>query len=345
MKLDINNPQHAATLARYLSGEMEDEDRREFEKYIAGEEENSKLIQTMKKQWKSIGGYQEPEAPDAIKAWDKLHARLVEEQLIPDQRIVAGNILRGKLIRIAAVFLVVLCTGAILFWSVNTHQPKVDMVQLNTANEPNTLIKTLGDGSIIYLAQNSLFSFPREFAPGQRNVELKGEAFFDIAPNPNKPFIIETDEALIEVLGTAFNVKTQNGSNFELFVDRGKVKVTLKNNPSKSELVIAGEKITSVNNSIVKSNHSIYGFPAWYTRRMRFKDESLQNIFRVLNRNFNTTFVTANPEVGNRRLTDTFDNESEEAMTELICLSLNLKSQVTNDSIVLSANKAEAREN
>jgi hypothetical protein len=71
----------------------------------------------------------------------------------------------------------------------------------------------------------------------------------------------------------------------------------------------------------------------------------LQNIISVLNRNFNTTFAVANREIGNRRIAVTFDNESAETMTELICLALNLKSQVKNDSIVLSDYKAGAKRN
>jgi ferric-dicitrate binding protein FerR (iron transport regulator) len=219
------------------------------------------------------------------------------------------------------------------------------MVQLNTSNESNTLIKTLEDGSVIYIARNSLFSFPREFSQDKRNVELKGEAFFDIASNPAKPFIIETEAEIIEVLGTAFNVRTENGKNFELTVDRGRVKVTMKNQPSVSELVTAGQKVTTLNNRLVKSKFSSMDVAAWYTHRMHFKDEPLLNILSVLNRNFNTTFVASNPQIGNRRLTVTFEDESAETMTELICLSLNLKSQVKNDSIVLSDNKTEAREN
>jgi ferric-dicitrate binding protein FerR (iron transport regulator) len=181
----------------------------------------------------------------------------------------------------AAVILVMVAVGAAVYLNMS-RKPAMEMVQINTVNEANTLIKTLNDGSVIYIAQNSLFSFPKEFEPASRNVELKGEAFFDITPNPDKPFIIETDEALIQVLGTAFNVKTQNGKSFELFVDRGKVKVTLKKDPSHSEYVIAGEKITTQANSLVKSKYIAGEASSWYRQRMHFKDESLQNIISVL---------------------------------------------------------------
>ena len=100
--------------------------------------------------------------------------------------------------------LILLGVGAVVYLNLN-REPAIAMVKLNTVNETNTLITTLEDGSVIYLAQNSLFSYPQDFESASRNVELKGEAFFDIAPNPDKPFIIETGEALIQVLGTAFN--------------------------------------------------------------------------------------------------------------------------------------------
>ena len=76
---------------------------------------------------------------------------------------------------------------------------------------------------------------------------------------------------------------------------------------------------------------------------MHFKDESLQNIISVLNRNFNTTFAVAEKETGNRKLTVTFNNETAETMTELICVTLNMKSQNINGSVVLSENKEDAK--
>jgi len=288
--------------------------------------------------------YHEPTQPDTRKAWNKLHTRLSEEQLIPAENHLTESRFFPAFLRVAAVMLVLAGVAAALYFGLN-RKPAVEMVQINTVNEQNTLIKTLADGSVIYLAQNSLFSFPKEFEPSGRNVELKGEAFFDITPYPGKPFTIETDEATIQVLGTAFNVKTKNGGAFELIVDRGKVKVTMKNHPSESEFVVAGEMITAVNNHVVKSKNASGNSHAWYTRKMQFKDEALQNILSVLNRNFNTTFVTANQEIGNRKLTVTFGNETPETMLALICQAFNLKSQAKNGTIVLSDNTPGAGNN
>ena len=275
-------------------------------------------------------------------AWDKLYARLKAEDLVPLQEVNPGNSLAYYGLRIAAVGFILLGIGFAIYLNLY-HRPEVAMLKLNTSNETATLIKTLGDGSVIYLAENSIFSFPAEFKSGSRNVELKGEAFFDIARNPSKPFIIETDEVLILVLGTAFNVKTKNGNGFELFVDRGKVKVTMKKHPSHSEIVVAGEMISTVDNSLVKSKHPAEGAGSWYTRRMHFKDETLSDIITVLNRNFNTNFVLADEETGKHKLTVTFQNETAVTMTELICVALNLKSQTINGSVVFSEIKKGAK--
>ncbi|MDO9257210.1 MAG: FecR domain-containing protein [Bacteroidales bacterium] len=345
MKTVDNDPQYAEILAKYLGGEMSETELLEFESEIAVSEENKTSIEKMKNQWTAMKGYKDQKMPDTLNAWNKLHNRLDEEKLIPNQFAETNRRLVPVFIRAAAVILILLGIGAVIYLQV-IRKPSIELVHVDTGNETNTLIKTLNDGSIIYIAQNSLFSFPEEFENNSRNVELKGEAFFDIASNPEKPFIIETDEAFIEVLGTAFNVKTQNGKGFELIVDRGKVKVTLKKDLSHSELVVAGEKINEVKNSLVKSKHMANQANTWYKQRMHFKDESLFNIISVLNRNFNTTFAVAEKETGTRKLTVTFtNNETTDSITELICVGLNLKSQNINGSVVFSENKENAGKN
>jgi transmembrane sensor len=343
MKTVGNSRQHAKILAKYLSGEMSEAESRAFEAEISAQEMHKTSIEKMKKHWTAMEGYKDSKSLNTRIAWEKLHDRLQDEKLIPAQRVSEKNRSVHHLVRIAAVMLILMGIGIVIYLNMSRKQA-VEMVQLNTVNEVNTLIKTLADGSVIYIAQNSLFSFPEEFEFASRNVGLKGEAFFDIAPNPDKPFIIETDEALIQVLGTAFNVKTQNGNGFELFVDRGKVKVTLKTDPSHSEMVIAGEKISTIKNSLVKSKHTANEANSWYKQRMHFKDETLQNIIHVLNRNFNTTFVLADNEIGKHKLTVTFHNETAETMSELICVTLNLKSQTINGSVVLSENREGAKQ-
>jgi ferric-dicitrate binding protein FerR (iron transport regulator) len=333
MKTDNNNQVNNEKLARYLSGEMDKAEEEVFlQNELASGGDLSK-IEIMKNQWSGINQFAGQKEPDASTAWRKVYGRLENDDLLPDKKNGFKIRLSPLFLKTAAIIIVLIATGVFVYLN-SEQKPAVEMVQLNTSNENNTLIKTLEDGSVIYLAQNSLFSFPVEFEKESRKVELKGEAFFDIASNPEKPFIIETEEAIIQVLGTAFNIKSQNNKGFELTVERGKVKVTLKSDPSSSQFVIAGEKISSVQNNLVKAKQTTH--TEWYKQQMHFKDETLQNIISVLNKNFNTTFVINEKETGNQKLTVTFNNETAETMTELICLTLNLKSQTINGSVVLS---------
>jgi transmembrane sensor len=335
MKTASNSRQYAEILARYLSGEMSEAESRTFEEEMSVSGERIIRIEELKKQWSAMKGYKDAKSTDTQGAWDKLHDRLRRDHLVPAQGVSAKRRFMFPLLKIAAAVLILAAVGAVVYMNM-TPAPAVEMVQLNNGSGDNTLIKTLADGSVIYLAQNSLFSFPEEFKSGSRVVGLQGEAFFDVAPSPGQPFIIETEEALIQVLGTAFNVQTRNGKGFELFVDRGKVKVTLKSDPSDSEMVEAGEKISTVRNNLVKSKNISTEESSWYKHRMHFKDETLQNIIRVLNRNFNTTFALADNKTGKHKLTVTFNNETAETMTELICVTLNLKSQTIDGAVIFS---------
>jgi transmembrane sensor len=338
MKLNINNTKDFEIIARYLVGEMGNEEVSQFERQLETFPENKKLIEEMKKQWEQIGSYQEKKEIDTNKGWDTLFNRLSSDQLIPEKRAVEHTtVIEHRLtpvwVKWAASIIVIMTIASLSFYSIFNHNTK--LISLNTGSDSNTLIQTLNDGSVVYLANNTTFSYPEQFTNNERKVNLNGEAFFDITPNPNKPFRIETDQVIVEVLGTAFNVKSENGDLFELVVERGKVKVTLKSDPSQTQIVLPGEKITTSNNHLVKNININSAYFAWKTNRMQFKDESLSNILRVINKNYKANIQLQGQQLGDRRLTVTFYNNSLKTITELICLSLNLSKEQQDSTIII----------
>ena len=94
-----------------------------------------------------------------------------------------------------------------------------------------------------WMAGNTSLKFPEHFSSDRREVSLQGNALFEVAGNRKRPFVIETEDTRIEVLGTAFNVKSNDSSPFELSVQRGEVKVTLKKDGQDIH-VKAGETVT-----------------------------------------------------------------------------------------------------
>ncbi len=323
-------------LAKYLSGEMSQSEQERFinSTDFASEAEQDEI----KNNWENMKKMNLPPSPNEREAWHKLHEKLKHDNLLPEQNYISKHRFSSKVLRIAAVFALLMGISTVVYYNY-FKVPSAQMLSLNTANSSGAIIKTLTDGSVIFLASNTLLSYPDQFADNKREVQLKGEAFFDIKQDVTKPFVIETDEAIIQVLGTAFNVKNYSKNDFELIVNRGKVKVTLKKNQSQSQYVIAGESVKISKLSLVKTISK--GNVEWYKQKMLFKDETLLNIIRVLNTNYNTRFSVENAEIGNRRITIAFNQEPASTMAEIICLTLNLKVNEKDGSIEFVENKAK----
>jgi len=267
-------------------------------------------------------------------AWNELYSRLEQDNLIP----VRGQkrLMRPVFAGMAAAIAVLCLCGALGIWLVNDWGTDERLLSLKNGPEDNTLVTTLEDGSIIYLAQDATLSYPEHFEADKRLVKLDGNALFDVSGNKQRPFLIETKYTTIEVVGTAFNVKNNGKNDFELSVQRGLVKVTRLDN-GESSFVKAGETVILNKNLFLKSPTSDMEQFARYTERIQFKDETLANIVRVINRMSSQPVQLSSSELENRRLTVSFYDNSPAAMTELICLALGLTSEQKEDTLVISA--------
>lgn len=267
-------------------------------------------------------------------AWNELYSRLEQDNLIPARG--QKRLMRPVFAGMAAAIAVLCLCGALGIWLLNDWGTDERLLSLKNGPEDNTLVTTLEDGSIIYLAQDATLSYPEHFEADKRLVKLDGNALFDVSGNKQRPFLIETKYTTIEVVGTAFNVKNNGKNDFELSVQRGLVKVTRLDN-GESSFVKAGETVILNKNLFLKSPTSDIDQFARYTERIQFKDETLANIVRVINRMSSQPVQLSSSELENRRLTVSFYDNSPAAMTELICLALGLTSEQKEDTLVISA--------
>ncbi|MFV0271309.1 MAG: FecR family protein [Macellibacteroides fermentans] len=271
---------------------------------------------------------------DTDQAWNELYSRLEQDNLIPARG--QKRLMRPVFAGMAAAIAVLCLCGALGIWLLNDWGTDERLLSLKNGPEDNTLVTTLEDGSIIYLAQDATLSYPEHFEADKRLVKLDGNALFDVSGNKQRPFLIETKYTTIEVVGTAFNVKNNGKNDFELSVQRGLVKVTRLDN-GESSFVKAGETVILNKNLFLKSPTSDMEQFARYTERIQFKDETLANIVRVINRMSSQPVQLSSSELENKRLTVSFYDNSPAAMTELICLALGLTSEQKEDTLVISA--------
>lgn len=266
-------------------------------------------------------------------AWTRLYNRLEKDGLITQAETPRPSLRLTAFKWTAAAAVLLLCTYLSINYF-NQTEKETDRNLLTRQNvETTTLATTLEDGSIVYLAGNAAIHYPEHFQPDKREVSLQGNALFDVTGNRTRPFLIETEDTRIEVLGTAFNVKSDGSQPFELSVQRGMVKVTLKKN-GQDVYVKAGETATL---SSRKLQVSLTKNPEQFseiTQQIRFKDERLADILRIINLNTGDIRLQTIAALESRTLTVTFSNNSPESIAELICAALNLK--YTRDKNVLT---------
>lgn len=268
-------------------------------------------------------------------AWENLYKRLDKEGLLPaSEPHISRFPISYRRITLSAAIL-----ACLLYFPFSFLQRNDSGENRNLLTEQNkekaTLVTTLEDGSIVYLARNTSLQYPEHFSAEKREVILQGNALFDVKGNKKRPFIIETEEIRIEVIGTAFDVISSDTQPFELSVQRGEVKVTLKQK-NESKYVKVGETVTLLSGNLrlyPTKNPSVFDR---YTEKMKFKDEPIGNILHVINLHSSGLQIQTTEELARRPLTVTFSDNTPEAVTKLMCQAFALKCTRKNNILFLS---------
>lgn len=266
-------------------------------------------------------------------AWNALYKRFEEDGLLPatDNKPKRGVLHSTAMKWIAVAAVACICIiSALVIRNMNTGDLK--MYTLHNEENAPTLVTTLEDGSVVYLNQQTSIEYPVHFEKDRRKVSMQGDAFFEISKNRERPFFIETANARIEVLGTAFNVVSKDKDSFSLSVKHGEVKVTLKQS-GQSTHVKAGETVLLDSDNLQKTISPDKGKFDGYLKQIHFKDERLTDVIRIINMNSKSTKLSVSPHLGDRLLTVTFSDNTPATMAELICLALNLK-YTQSDNII-----------
>lgn len=184
-----------------------------------------KLIQSMSFKDKSFNKI------EITQLWEAIKAETIDLQQLENYPKRKGKFLRiSRTIKIAAVILPFLIAAAVFIYSFEGSSEEVKVVQqtiekLNPRGQKLTVF--LSDGSKIKLNADSKISYPKPFDATQRTVTLEGEAYFDIAPDSSKPFIVKTGNIETRVVGTSFNIKAYpTEGSIKVAVKSGQVMVT-----------------------------------------------------------------------------------------------------------------------
>ncbi len=222
-----------------------------------------------------------------------------------------------KIAAIAALFILVLTTAYIVNQKV-VHK----VIQAIAGNTDRGKEIVLSDGSRVWLNRNAQLSYPGKFGGKDHKVQLVGEAYFNIAKNPDKPFIIQTKHSEVTVLGTSFNINS-NMEITEISVTTGKVNV--KSLYSGKSVNLLPEFTAQVSKeTIQKAATKNINYMSWKTGEFIFNDTPLEEVVNDLN-SFYPKQVIIKSQNNRCKFTADFNNANLSDIIKILALSCNLK--------------------
>lgn len=330
-------------LITYLTGSATDEERRQARAWINEDASHQKHFDELKDYYEISKVVQRPTPYRTEEAWQKVKAGYYKTRYLEEQT--GKNNLRRlfdwrMIAAVAAVAVIALFLGA-LGYRIG-FQPDASIVyQETTTPRSGRSMVVLADGTKVWLNANSRLRYPSQFEDGVRKVELQGEAYFEVSKNPHRAFVVKTSHLDVKVLGTKFNVKSfADDEQVEATLLEGKVRIeNLKSSSFKTvdlkprqQLVLDKMQKTAA----LLSNVDVSEATVWMDGGLQFKQSTIAEVVKVLERNFNVKFVIRSEKLKKRKFTGSFkNNESLEEILKVMKVATSINYRVDHKQVYL----------
>lgn len=264
---------------------------------------------------------------DLAKNKHKINEILLSDGTFRKQYLVSW---KKKLIAAAAFIILLLCT---YFFIALQSERNYYMVKEVAVNHQKNI--TLPDGSLVTLNNGSVLEYVDKLYLKKREVNLTGEAFFNVEADKQNAFLINVESVLIEVVGTSFNVKSFENKYVKISVLSGVVKVFGAANKTDYVFVNAGEFANVNTNSglielgeIVKDSFLNEG-----TANLTFKNEELEQVFNRLSKVFGTEIIVEKKSILKYKYTSNCIDQNLEDILEELKILHNINYQIINNKV------------
>jgi transmembrane sensor len=315
-----------ALLVKVMLKEATENEHQQVTKWLESDQENRRYYVQFQKIWQESLKISVQSTVDENAAWNRFKNRTAQQQTIIEHP--AGR--SSSWLRVAAVFVAVI--GAAVLLLLNRH-PAPELLTVSSNDTP--LSDTLPDGSVIHLNRHSKLEFASDFTGSkQRAVKLKGEAFFEVAKDPEKPFVIEVSNAVITVLGTSFNVRS-TAEITEVIVETGLVEV--KNQHQKMKVAPDEMAVITVDKASLtkqKKTDDLYNY--YFTNTLICHNTPLPQLVSKLSEAYNRPIVIENNALQNKEINTVIDmRKTFEENIFIINQTLGITAYTKNDTLFL----------
>ena len=233
--------------------------------------------------------------------------------------------------------------------------------EIYTASGSRTHL-TLPDGTLVWLNAGSRINYEKNFGAKLREVHLTGEAFFDVAPNASKPFVIHTTRIDVRVLGTRFNLKSYpTDATTEATLIRGSIEISI-NNKSRDKIILKpNEKLIVSNEDSIRLEQSVprrkdiresaaivsVGKPtyernsgtiietSWIDNKLIFQDEGFIDLARQMERWYGVSIRFESERLEDLRFTGIFEEETVQQALNALKLTANFNYTIEGTQITI----------
>lgn len=317
-------------IGKVLAGEGSAQEAEEVLNWVSQSEENKLYYESLKTIFDKAASAEIQIQFDTDAAWNKVRKKIAEERghVVP---LYKNRSFFNQPLRIAAGIIILLGVAYAAYqWTAPAFQT------LALVSGQATKTDTLPDGTTAFLNKRSELTY--EFNPRKkiRKVVLKGEAYFSVKHEAEKPFIIEAEDILVRDIGTEFNLKAYpDKDTIEIIVTHGEVQFYTKNDEGLN--LQAGEKAI-----YTKSSKKFYRIEkpdtnalAYKTKVFSFNNTDLKSVVNLLNEVYNSKIKLANEKLFNCRLTANFKEDNASIIAEVIAETMGLTITRKDDQIIL----------
>jgi len=310
-------------LMRYLKGKATSEDSAIVRRWFANSDFEHELNEKSFLFWDEtplepdIKGYSDAHILDQIHHKIRLEEAIFLTKTEPKIRFI------NYLTRIAAILAIPLLITSLFFLSQNRlFRDAVSWAEIHAPYGTRTDFH-LPDGSTGRLNGGSSLKYPTQFIGKSRDVELTGEAYFDVTSNPKKPFVVSTENIDVKVFGTSFNVMAYSDEAItEVTLEKGKVEVFKKTDDIIKSIGILEPNESCIYNSLSDSGHILTVNTSvhlsWLDGKLTFKYESFEEVVRKINRWYNVNIIIKDEMLRSYIYYGTFQDETLDEVLKLI---------------------------
>lgn len=317
---------------RYVIGDISIEEKYRLDDLIASSEDVKKAIREVKELLRLNDILEQQKEYDVSKAYQKLNLKIEHKRV---KRFVIRSISR-----VAAILLLPLLLSNLYLFVEYTQKTDSLSTWAEVASAYGVISKVLlPDSSVVWLNSGTTLKYPLAFG-ASREVQLDGEAYFEVKSDPRNPFWVKTRQGYaVKSYGTGFNVRAyEDDLGLDVFLSHGCIDFvnlsSMKAYQMKPGDFLACDYTLKEVNKCVKNELEVTG---WRDGKMVFRDTPLKEIVKQLSRHYNVTIQVQEEDIKEYRYTATFTTESLEQVLNLLKLTAPLeweymKERKLNDS-------------